>query len=191
VMPRWDCGYTRRNYRSVAGTFGRCACESRLLGRGCSLPLINIRNGIHSSTEKVSSGSQTPPPSQRCRDAFPGTLGREPLPAPCETVICAADRRSHPRRSLRWSRMGLGAKVDCFRVADDTDGRAGTLPTTPYLASLYDTAASRSAVSISRERGTGLTQALQILAFIQACPVSCGSLKFAGFQIRSEPRTFS
>jgi hypothetical protein len=81
--------------------------------------------------------------------------------------------------------------VDCFRVADDTDGRAGTLPTTPYLASLYDTAASRSAVSISRERGTGLTQALQILAFIQACPVSCGSLKFAGFQIRSEPRTFS
>jgi hypothetical protein len=52
----------------VARTFGRCACEPRLSGEGCSLHLLNIRNGIHSSTENVSSGSQTPQhPSEQYR----------------------------------------------------------------------------------------------------------------------------
>src|ERR1039457_1820435 len=105
--------------RGVLESKGRSFWRVPSLGRGCSLHLLNIRNGIHSSTEKVSSGSQTPPrPPNDAETRFPGALGRELLPAPCETLICVAVRRSLPRRPLRWSRVVLVAKRHCFRVGD-------------------------------------------------------------------------
>jgi hypothetical protein len=103
---------------------GRSFWRVPSLGRGCSLHLLNIRTGLHSSTEKVSSGSQTPPrPPNDAETRFPGTLGRELLPAPCETLICAAERRSHPRRSLRWSRMAVRSESGLFPSSDDPPGK--------------------------------------------------------------------
>jgi hypothetical protein len=40
------------SYKSVAGTFGRCACESRLSGQSAAYTYLNTTCRFHSSTDE-------------------------------------------------------------------------------------------------------------------------------------------
>jgi hypothetical protein len=95
--------------RGVGESKGRSFWRVPSLVQGCGRHLLNIRNGIHSSTENVSFGLQIPRHPPRDAESQIATHGPTMATAGSgETWTCAVDRRAPlttipPANMSQWS----------------------------------------------------------------------------------------